>query len=133
MPSVGTLTRPSSLRPTAHQAFGVGAAAIVVMLVLAAAFAAVRGPAFVDHVTIDNRSDSEVHVVVRSSDGGGALGLAVVDPDRSTRLDEILDQGDTWEFELSRGRADLGVITVTRAELEDNGWKVVIPASVGRD
>jgi hypothetical protein len=132
MSPVGTLTRPSSLRPSVYQAGGVGLLVIIAVLVMGAALALVHGPKFVDHVTFDNRSNLEVHVVARGADGDPALGLAVVDPDQRTRLDEVLDQGDTWRFQLSRGRSDLGVITLTRAELAAAGWNVVIPASLGR-
>jgi hypothetical protein len=133
MAPVGTLTRPSSLRPTAHQALGVVIAAILAVAVLAAMFALVRGPNFVDHVTIDNRSNGEIHVVTSGNDTEHRLGLAVVDPDQRTRIDEVLDQGDAWKFELSNGRVPLGVLTISRAQLERDHWNVVIPASLGRD
>jgi hypothetical protein len=132
MSPVGTLTRPSDLRSSIRQAVGLGIAAILAVLVMAGVLAFVRGPDFVDHITVDNRSNLEVHVVARDADGTD-LGLAVVDPDRRTRLDEVLDQGETWRFQLSRGRDDLGVITMTRRELVDAGWSLVIPASLGRD
>ncbi len=132
MSPVGTLTRPSSLRPSVHQALAVGLVVVFGVLVLGAALALVRGPQFVDHVTFDNRSNTEVHIVALDAGAGPGLGLAVVDPDRRTRLDDVLDQGDTWRFQLSSGRTELGVITLTRDELANAGWNVVIPASLGR-
>jgi hypothetical protein len=132
MSPVGTLTRPSALRPSVHQAVGISLVTVIAALVMAATLAFVRGPEFVDHVTIDNRSALEVHVVARGVDDT-ALGLAVVDPDQRTRLEAVLDQGDTWRFRLSRGRTDLGVITMTRDQLAAAGWNVVLPASLGRD
>ncbi len=131
MPPVGTLTRPSSLRPSVNQAVGVTVAAVIAVLAMAAVLAFVRGPDFIDHLTIDNRSNLEVHVAARAADDT-ELGLAVVDADQRIRIDEVLDQGDVWRFPLTRGRADLGVIKMTRAELADAGWNLVIPASLGR-
>jgi hypothetical protein len=83
----------------------------------------------VDAVTIDNRTSYGLDVDVADRDGGARLLLAAVDPDASTRIHDVLDQGDTWQFRVERAGTHIGTIERSRDQLSADGWRVVVPAS----
>jgi hypothetical protein len=58
----------------------------------------------VAHIDIVNRSSTEVEVGVSSPSRDDLLGLAVALPQRTTRVQDVVDQGDEWVF--SFGTAD---------------------------
>jgi hypothetical protein len=93
----------------------------------------VRDPATVPRLTVVNETDSVVEVEVASAGGAGWIGLGAVDPGASHSYSDVLDQGDRWRFRFSSGRAQAGGPVRTRSELEADGWRMIIPASVGRE
>jgi hypothetical protein len=85
--------------------------------------------AFVDHVTIVNRTAYDAHVTVRG--GGGELGLAEVQARSRTTVEQVLDQGDAWTFSFSyQGCKE--ATTVKRRALKRRGWTVEVPRSCER-
>jgi hypothetical protein len=128
------LVRPRSARlrlgRDALAAVGVVAAfglLITLLLVL------VRDPATVPRLTVVNETDSVVEVEVASGSGGGWIGLGAVDPGASHSYTDVLDQGDRWRFRFSSGRAQAREREWSRSELEADGWRMTIPARVGRE
>jgi hypothetical protein len=115
-------------RPDTGQRLGVAAAALVAVVALVVVVAAMRGPGFVDEMTVVNESPYDVHVEVRRP-GGPVLGLGTVPRDRDMRFTSVLDQGDTWSFAFSSGGEDGGAIEVPRSSLERDGWRLTIPAT----
>jgi hypothetical protein len=115
-------------RPDARRGAEVAAAALLAVLAFAALAAALRGPAFVDEVTIVNDSPFDVHVDVRAP-GGRVLGLGTVPRGREMRFTSVLDQGDTWSFSFSSGDDDGGRVDLARRALERDGWRLTIPAT----
>jgi hypothetical protein len=128
MSPVLTRSRPPSVR-LPRGAIAAGGAAIVALLVFLTLFDVVRGPDFVDHVTIENRTATDQRVDVVGSDGG-LIALGVVDSHSSTRIESIVDPGDTWLVRVSHAGRTLGTIRVSRHELATHGWRVVLPASL---
>jgi hypothetical protein len=104
------------------------AGAIVVVLALAGLFPLVRGPEFVDHVSIDNRSSENIEVSVHSGDNR-ELPLAAIDAGERTRIDAVLDQGDDWNFVFRHAGETVGEARVTRDQLASDDWRIVIPGS----
>jgi hypothetical protein len=43
---------------------------------------------------------------------------------------DIVDQGDSWTFQLSAQGKDGGKLQLSKADLEKAGWQVEIPQSV---
>jgi hypothetical protein len=103
-------------------------AALVGLAALVALVTGMRGPAFVDAVTVVNDSPYDVHVEVRAP-GGPVLGLGTVPRERSIRFTSVLDQGDAWTFAFVAGGHDGGSVDVPRSSLEGDGWTVGVPAT----
>jgi hypothetical protein len=89
----------------------------------------VRGPAFVDQMTITNPTAFDVDVDVAGTDRR-RLNLAYVDSGGSVVVRDVIDQGDTWIFRFSYGGTHAGSLRVDRARLARDGWRVEIPARV---
>jgi hypothetical protein len=104
------------------------AAVVVGVLAFGALATALRGPDFVDAVTVVNDSPYDVHVEVRRP-GGPVLGLGTVPRERSIRFDSVLDQGTMWSFTFAAAGVDGGTVEVPRATLEQDGWTVAIPTA----
>ncbi|MFN8028599.1 MAG: hypothetical protein U0W40_20265 [Acidimicrobiia bacterium] len=103
-------------------AFAVAAFALVFWLV--------RSPARVDHVDLVNGSATGLEVSVSSPDGGDELGLAEALPRRTTRVQDVVDQGDTWVFGVATASCPPVELRVSRARLEADGWRFVVPERV---
>ena len=104
-------------------------AAVLGLAAVATLASAMRGPSFVDAVTVVNESPFDVHVDVSGTEGP-VLGLGTVHRERSTRFTSVLDQGATWSFTFGAGGEDGGTFEVPRSSLERDGWRVTIPATV---
>ena len=128
MSPVLTRSRPASVGAP-RAVIAVGSAAIVAIVALLGLFELVRGPEFVDHVTIDNRAPADERVDLLGPDGA-VIALGVVDAHSRARIEEVVDPGDPWVFRVSRAGRTLGVIRTSRGELAANGWRVVVPASL---
>jgi hypothetical protein len=125
MPTVSTRPRP----PAQHLSPGRLAAAGVAVVVLAvgvwAAERVFEPPATVD-VTVDNPTEYDLHVQVRSR-GGSVLPLGEVQAGSATTFDEVIDQGEAWVFEFSYAGAEATPLESARSELEATDWRVRIP------
>ena len=103
--------------------------AVVVAVVAIAVFRPALEPGpFISHVTFVNSSEYafDVDVTGGKSDGWMLLGTAA---DRaSSNVDEVFDQGRTWTFRFTTQGQVAGEITVSKAELERAGWRVVVPS-----
>ncbi|MGQ0431524.1 MAG: hypothetical protein ACT452_03840 [Microthrixaceae bacterium] len=89
----------------------------------------VRGPDFVDRVTIANPTAFDVDVNVAGSDGA-LLDLAYVIAGETKVVRGVIDQGDVWIFHFSYGGTDAGKLRLDRTRLERSGWRVEIPEAV---
>jgi hypothetical protein len=130
MAPVAVESQPIAVRRTR------AAASFVLLAVAAGAVfvgltALVRGPEFVDHVTVENRAPLEVGVAVADADDGALLGIATASPGRTARVTDVVDQGDRWIFVLTNAGEPVGRIELTRDELESRGWRVVLPGTLG--
>jgi hypothetical protein len=124
-----TLTRPSPARPDVRWLIWVvpvlGAAATLI-LVGSWLF---RGPAFIDRVTIVNDTAFPVNVDVAGADGR-KLALKYVSAGETAVVRDVIDQGDTWEFQFTYGGTDAGTLRRDRARLERDDWTVEVPQEV---
>lgn len=113
-----------------RQAVGplVGGAVIVVLMVAVVPF--LRGPRFVPRLTLVNSTAYQVNVDATGASGGGWLDLGSVPREREVALSGIVDQGRTWTFRFSSAGIFAGEMTLSRSDLEHEGWRVNIPAGV---
>jgi hypothetical protein len=89
-----------------------------------------RRPEFVDHVVLDNRTRYDLDVAISDVDGDSLVDLATAFPHRRSRVDDVLDPGDTWVFVITRAGRHVARIERARDRLEASGWRVVIPVRV---
>jgi hypothetical protein len=130
-----TRSRPSRAdRPA--RSFGrlVRADAIAIVLatasVLVVGLVLLDGPARVDRVTINNPTDYDLTIQLSSGPDRAWLPLAVIGLRSTQEFHDVLDQGDSWVFGFRAQGRDGGDITVTRAQLEADGWQLTVPEDV---
>ena len=83
----------------------------------------------VDTITVENRSGFDVEIGVTDGARSGVLPLTAIVPHATTRVDDVLDQGSTWVFRVSRAGDPVGTFTRSRDRLRAGGWRVVVPAA----
>jgi hypothetical protein len=90
---------------------------------------ALRGPGFVDRVTIANPTAFDADVDVAGSDGR-LLDLRYVTAGDTVVVRDVIDQGDLWTFHFSYGGTDAGTLRLDRAAFAHGGWRMEIPQVV---
>jgi hypothetical protein len=88
-------------------------------------------PPTVDRITLVNPTDYDLHVHVTGREQGIWLPVAIVEARSEDIAEDVIDQGDRWTFRFLYTGESLDETSLTRAELERNGWRVVIPAELG--
>jgi hypothetical protein len=100
------------------------------MLAAAVAGELLDPPSTVDLV-IANESGREVTVVVAGGEGDPQLPVATVDVGEERPVAEVLDQGGTWLITFRTAGETAGELEVSRSELAEQGFRIVVPATVG--
>lgn len=127
-----TLTRsspPQTAVGPGRAAAGWVAAGAFAMLVAAVAGELLDPPSTVDLV-IANESDREVTVVLAGSAGSPVLPVATVDAGEERPIQEVLDQGGSWLVTFEAAGEPAGELEVSRSELADQGFRIVVPPTV---
>jgi hypothetical protein len=125
-----TLRPPAALRGASGVLEVVLPALVVLGLIAATSW--VSGVPTVDRLTVVNGTPYQLNVEVAGSQRGGGFDLGAVAPEGSTRMDEIADQGRLWVFRFSYGGLGAGEVILRRSALERSGWRVTVPAEIGR-
>jgi hypothetical protein len=92
--------------------------------------AMLRGPEFVDRVSVVNETPYLVDIEVTDDARDGWLELGPVSPGETHNFGSVVDQGDEWIFHITTGPHDGGEYSATKAELERGRWVVAIPRHV---
>ena len=135
------MTPPVDIRPPAHRpsrtsgratrlgvaALAVAGSALVLWLMAAVVF---RDPEFVDRVRIDNPTGFDIHVDISERDAPSRLPLGVAGQQCTTDFEDVIDPGSTWVMRFTTQGRDAGEFTVSRTELERDGWTVRVPDEV---
>ena len=129
MTRLGTASPPLPTRVRTAQV-GLAFTVAVVLLLAALTIGLARGPSFVPTVTIDNPTVYRLEVHVGAPGGSGVLNLGALPRENVTTADDVIDQGRSWEFRFSYGGQTGGVVTVSRQQLEQEGWRLVVPLQV---
>ena len=130
MPRLGIESPPV---PTPARTVRVGLVATVAVVVALAVLATLlsRGPSYVPRLTIDNPTLYQVQVHVLPPGENATLALGAPPREQIHTVEQVIDQGAAWEFRFSYGRHDAGSITVSRDQLERDGWRITVPPEVG--
>ncbi len=91
---------------------------------------ALRNPDTVPRVTVVNDSRIPLNVSVRGDADAPRLILDTVPAGSSATTLDVIDQGSDWVFAFSSGGVDGGTVAVSRAKLEADGWRLVVPDAV---
>lgn len=87
---------------------------------------------FVRHVNIANSSEYAIDVRVTDDPPEGWMPLGPAQPDKTTTFEEVYDQGRTWTLSFAYAQFEKS-ITVSRAELQNAGWRVDVPDDLIRE
>jgi hypothetical protein len=101
---------------------------VVVGLLLAACSGP---PPTVDRITVVNPTDYELDLHVTGRARERWLPVAIVGARSEDFVEEVIDQGDVWIFRFLHWGDPVEEISLSRAELERNGWRVEIPDELG--
>lgn len=104
---------------------------VAVVVLFAELIQVMEQPEFVSRLRIVNPTvyDLDIEVTTRSHDGWMPVWIAK--RDATTVAEEIYDIGDAWVFRFSAQGETSGEVVLNRKQLERNGWRLEIPASIG--
>ncbi len=91
--------------------------------------AACSEASFVDEVTIVNDTEYLANVDVTGKPGDGWLALTVVEPQSTTAVEEVIDQGEVWIFRFDYIGRHEEEVEISRSELERRDWTIEVPQS----
>ncbi len=111
----------------------VGAIAVVCIALIVGLTALMRGPAFVDRLTVANPTRLPIEVSVAAPGSSGRLNIGSVAPESRATFDDVVDMGDEWEIRFVANGGAEARATVTRADLADTDWTFTIPDQVRAD
>jgi hypothetical protein len=117
-------SRPRSTRR--NDIIGVVVTGLVYAGAMAAAAPALRLPAYVDQVTIDNPHAWDVNTDVTDRGRDGWVGIGPVHRDTAHTFHHVIDQGDTWIFAFAYA-GEHAELRVSRHQLEQDDWRVTVP------
>jgi hypothetical protein len=87
-------------------------------------------PPRVDRITIVNPTGYDLDVDVAGPERGGWLPVAIVEANSEDAAEEVIDQGEVWVFRFLHWGDSVGELSITRAELVGDGWRVEVPEEV---
>ena len=130
-----TVTEPQAPNPSpARVGVLVAVAALAVTAAVALASLVDLGGrrATVPRLIYENPTVYALDVEVSPGPGHGWTSAGFVGQRSTGVVEEVPDQGDVWLFRFDSQGETGGELRLSRAELEGAGWKVTIPAEVGR-
>ena len=132
---------PVEIRPPAHLparrsaratriaavVVAVAAATLVVWLMIAVLL---RDPRFVPRLRVDNPSGYDIRLDIAAVDRQSRLPLGVVGQHCTSAFEDVIDPGDTWVVRFAAQGRDGGAVTVSRSQLDADGWTIRVPDEV---
>ncbi len=126
-----TLTRPPQFRANARRRLAAVTSVIAVAVLVLGGSWVMRGPDFVERVTIENPTGFDVDVDVAGPDGR-VLGLTQVQAGRTKEVRSVIDQGVSWMISFVYAGRAVGSVDVDRETLEGDDWRIEVPQEVER-
>jgi hypothetical protein len=88
---------------------------------------------FVDELSIINNTEYSANVEVTDGDREGWLRLNSLEPNSTTVIEDVIDQGEIWIFRFDYlGRYQVEM-EVPSSELAQNDWSIEVPQSFEQD
>ena len=104
--------------------------ATMIAAVLVGATRLVRGPRFVDRLTVRNPTAFIVDVSVTDEHGNGSVPVAALEPHSTTVVESVIDPGDPWIVVFDIAGHRVGELRMSHDRLARDHWRIVIPESV---
>jgi hypothetical protein len=105
---------------------GVAVTVLVGAATILAVDSALRLPAHVGEVAIDNPHEWPATIQATGGDRDGWHAVGVVDREAEQSFLELVDQGEMWAFRFSYA-GEVAELRVSGAQLEENGWQLTVP------
>lgn len=129
-----TVVQPDTSKRVGHR-LGIGVGIGVIGLVAAVALAFLvglsSGPGTIARIVFENPTAYALDIEVSPGTGSGWTSAGSVRQASTAEVHEVIDQGDVWQFRFDSQGESGGELVLTRAELEDADWRIVVPAEVG--
>lgn len=87
-------------------------------------------PPTVDRITIVNTTGYDLDVDVAGRERGSWLPVSIAEAGSEDVAEQVTDQGEVWIFRFLHWGEPVGELSLTRAELEQDGWRVEVPEEV---
>lgn len=87
-------------------------------------------PQTVDRITIVNSTGYDLDVDVAGPEQGSWLPVAIADANSEELSEEVIDQGEVWVFRFVHWGDPVGELSLTRAQLVEEGWRVEVPEEI---
>jgi hypothetical protein len=87
------------------------------------------GVSFFDELTIVNDTEYSANVDVTSKERDGWLGLTLVEPQSTTTVEDVFDQGEVWIFRFDYVGKYEEEVEISGRELARNDWTIEVPQS----
>jgi hypothetical protein len=84
---------------------------------------------FNDEVTIVNDTEYSANVDVTGKHRDGWLRLTSVQPQSTTTIGEVVDQGEMWIFRFDYVGKYEEEVEISRGALEQNDWTIEVPST----
>ena len=120
---------PAPSRPGARHAV-VALAFLTASVAFMALYPAPRS--FVERISIENPTEYDLAVQV-SGRGDGWIGISTATRGATTVAEQVLDVGEVWTFRFRSQGEDGGELRRSRDELEQDGWRLRVPARIGEE
>jgi hypothetical protein len=88
---------------------------------------------FVDELSIINDTEYSANVEVTDGDRDGWLRLESLEPNSTTVIEDVIDQGEVWIFRFDYLGRHQVEIEVPARELAQNDWSIEVPESFEQD
>lgn len=87
-------------------------------------------PQTVDQITIVNSTGYDLDVDVAGPEQRSWLPVAIADANSEELSEEVIDQGEVWVFRFVHWGDPVGELSLTRAQLVEEGWRVEVPEEI---
>lgn len=87
-------------------------------------------PSTVDRITIVNSTGYDLDVDVAGPEQASWLPVAIADAGSEELAEEVIDQGEVWVFRFVHWGDPVGELSLTRARLAEEGWRVEVPEEI---
>ncbi len=132
MSSVLDPPRPPSARaPRRTVVIALVAVAAAVALVLAAQ-QLLPSPTSTRRITVKNPTPFHLEIDAAGTGSARAVTLGPIGREQEKTFEGVIDQGHQWIFRFASGGNDAGEMRVSRAQLEQDNWRITVADDVAR-